>query len=111
MLPTDEHMRVEAPETCPPPGTLEYGAYIERQAGGAFIDAMNFHPILRVLSTIVILIYGGGPLFFDWEELSTQPSWFGLLGCVTSVVYEIPVFLYLRYSWGRRRRDSIQQDL
>ena len=96
----------KAPSRCPPPGTPEYDAFVERQAHNAFIDAMNAHPILRVLSTVVILILGGGVLWGAWQNLHQGPLWLSVLLAVFSAGGSIGFFGYLKYSWGRRRRNG-----
>ena len=91
-------------DKCPPLGTPEYAAYVERQSQRAWIHAMNAHPILRVGSTIVILMLGLGGLTLAWPRVD-RPWWEDVLACIVFTVYGIGWLSYLKYSWGKQRPD------
>ena len=101
---TKSHDDADAPDKCPALGTSEYNAFIEMQSRNAFIDAMNAHPILRVGSTVVVVLLGSGYLGSAWLCLQYRPLWAGILSSLIAASYGIFEFAYLRYSWGRRRR-------
>jgi hypothetical protein len=107
IMPSDKtHDGATAPHGCPPLGTPEYMAYVERQSQDAKTRALNGHPILRVGSTVILLFGGIGGLCMAWDGLMTRSWWKGVPAFIVLTICSIRLLAHLRYSWGPVPKDT-----